>query len=88
MTKLYNVDINETLTALDCCTSLEGCTNCPFAKYKNTCQRDLMYAAMQAIQQQQHYINNLETTVSELSTEREVFLARISDFENGTATKV
>ncbi len=89
MTKFYNVDIDETLKALECCTeTFDGCSICPFAKYKSTCQRDLLAAAGQALQQQKSYIDKLEHLASDLSTEREIYLARISDFESGTATKV
>lgn len=82
MTKFLNVDIQETLKALECCTNpIYGCEDCPFAKYKNTCRSDLMIAAQQAITQQLYYIDKLEHMVGDLSTDREVWLSQITALE-------
>lgn len=50
-----NEEIQEVLLGLKCCTDpkSKGCSECPFARYKCTCQQDLMFAARVVIEKLQ-----------------------------------
>lgn len=46
MVRHKNTEISEVLQGLKCCSSPDGaCSECPFRKYKYTCQVDLLYSA-------------------------------------------
>ncbi len=48
--KKTNVAVNEVIQALTCCTDPHhSCAECPFNRYKHTCQRDLMIAALETL---------------------------------------
>lgn len=72
----------EILEALKCCTENgESCETCPFAKYKCTCRRDLMFAARQLICKQRTYMEELERLVSGYVADQEIWLAENTALE-------
>lgn len=48
-------EVQEVLLGIKCCTDpkSKGCSTCPFARYKCTCQQDLMFAAGAVIEKLQ-----------------------------------
>ena len=66
--------IQEVLLGIKCCTDKAsgGCTECPFARYKCTCQQDLMFAAGELIEKQLLKIEDLERDVSGYTANQEV----------------
>ena len=44
------LEFDEVIQALTCCTDHHyGCAECPFNRYKHTCQHDLMIAALETL---------------------------------------
>lgn len=90
-------EIQDVLLGVKCCTDpkSKGCSECPFARYKCTCQQDLMFAAGAAIEKLQRelggYIvdqgiwltknNALEKEIEELKEQKAYYWEKADTLE-------
>jgi hypothetical protein len=76
-------EIQEVLLGIKCCTDPQGggCAKCPFARYKCTCQQDLMFAARQIISKQLERIEALELDVGGYVADQEIWLTKCDSLQ-------